>query len=626
MMIQENNLKFLKQYYPNLVTLVDNNREPSQVVGSVTRNNESNMTLIKNGKTYLMHSKYNAVDESQKWATTIRSEIKSSGCVLLFGMGIGYFLEALLELPEVSQVFICEPSAEVFNFLISHRNIRPMLSNSKVKMVAVGSEDLFLLDIANQISTYLSSKNLSIVAAPIYLRMFGNTFEDLTLKIRSTLMDQIANFQTNEKFQNLWTHNILNNLPYTIKYPSFQCFKDLWKDRPAIIVGSGPSLKEDIHYLRRLQNKCLIIAAGSSIQALQHHGIQPHLIVSMDGGLPNLHVFENIDTSQVPLLFISQIYYGILELYEGKMVSALFSNDLISRYLWADRCIPEFYNTSTVTGTAVQAAEFMGSNRIILMGQDLSYPDQEFYAPGVNHIPEHIKNEIIENEDLWVDNVSGGKNRTTQKMMVTLEDLELLVEIETLKEVRFINTSKKGAIIRGTEFQTMDELMDGLLELSSEDINLDKQIVSPSLKEQAQLFAQIKAKLKYIRNQADSLSVRVQQLCDIFLEMQKNVLNRNSSKVKQNLILVDEKWNWITSREVFTEFYSFSRKQYISIYRRHVPIIVETKDPIKKAELIIEHLGNLVRNMQQYIPELQMLLTQTIEKLNGFSIELPEVN
>lgn len=624
-MILENNLKFLNQYYPNLVALVEDDRDESNVVGSLTRNNEPNLSLIINGQSYLLHSKYNASDESRKWVSTIQPDIKSSGCVVLFGMGVGYFLEALLELPEVSQVFVCEPSVEVFKHLISERNVRTMLSNSKVKMIAVGSEELFMLDVANQISTYLSSKNLSIVAAPVYRRMYESIFEDLTIKIRSTLMDQIANFQTNEKFQNLWSLNIFRNLPYTIKYPSFQSFKDLWKDRPAIIVGSGPSLQEDIYFLRQLQNKCLIIAAGSSIQALQSNGIHPHLIVSMDGGLPNLHVFENTDTSKSPLLFIPQIYHGILELYEGNMVSALFTNDLISQYLWADRHIPEFYNTSTVTGTAIQAAEFIGSNKIILMGQDLSYPDQQFYSPGVNHIPDDVKNDIINSEDLWVENVVGGKNRTTQKMMVTLEDLELLVEIESLKGVSFINTSKKGAVIKGTEFQTMDELMDGLLQLSSEDINLDKHILPPSLKEQDQLFAQMKSKLQYILKQADSLSSRVQKVCDIFLEMRRNILNRNHSKINQNLIKVDEHWNWITSREVFTVFYSYARKQYISIYKRYVPIIVEMKDPFKKAELIMEHLGSLLQNMQQYIPELQLLLTEAIEKLNDFSNELSEV-
>ncbi len=60
---------------------------------------------------------------------------------------------------------------------------------------------------------------------------------------------------------------------------------------PAVVVGSGPSLGMEIEALRRLKNHVCIIAAGSSIQALLKHGIEPDLIVAMDPSDKNYEVF-----------------------------------------------------------------------------------------------------------------------------------------------------------------------------------------------------------------------------------------------------------------------------------------------------------------------------------------------
>src|SRR5690606_23769175 len=109
-----------------------------------------------------------------------------------------------------------------------------------------------------------------------------------------------------------WAFNIINNLKFCQLSTSAEVFKNIGSELSAVVIGSGPSLQYDVHLINQLKSKCLLIAAGSSIQALEYHGIYPHLVVSIDGGIPNYRVFQNINTSQVPLLFASQIHSDIL--------------------------------------------------------------------------------------------------------------------------------------------------------------------------------------------------------------------------------------------------------------------------------------------------------------------------
>ncbi|MED5018437.1 DUF115 domain-containing protein [Paenibacillus chibensis] len=612
-----NNIKYLKQYYPSLLSIIDENREsldPNQQL--LTRNNEPNMKFSIDGHEFLLHSKYNAYAEAQKWASTIRENVKS-GHVILFGIGMGYFLEALLELTEVTYVYVCEPSREIFNHMIEARDIRTFLRNPKIKLLAVGSDDLLLAQLGKLIAADISTE-MTTAVPNIYTRLYSDVYKSFIENIKNSLTDQVGNFHTYQTFQDVWTENLLNNIPYTITCPPLNFAEGMMKGKTAIIVGSGPSLSRDIDHLRQLKDKCLIIAAGSSIQALQKNGIQPHFVVSVDGSEPNLRVFENADTLGTPLFFAPEIHYEILERYQDQMAFVLMNNNSLADYLYSDRNIPKFISTRTVTGTAIQIAEYMGANKIILTGQDMSYPENQFYSAGVNHISDEAKNTTVNSANLLIDNVEGGKNPTTQSMLITLQDIELLIKIISRKGVEFINASQKGATIGGTEYRSLDSMMEELNHNPSEDIDFRNNIQSPTLEEQQRLFSQMTSKLKYVVKQTDLVEKKLKLLLDILNKLNAESSIRNKAKVSQSLSEIDDLWQWITKQETFTAFYTFSRDHYINIYKRYVPMIIESRDVFEKSNLIVKHLGNLARNIQIYLPQLRGMLQNTIDRIQAY--------
>lgn len=621
MSMLERNLALLQSRYPELVRLIDDYSEDGPTKVTYTKNNEPNIALMLGEEQIFLHSRYNAVSEAQKWLASIEDQLTRTEQVLLFGTGMGYFLEAVLRHPKVKGVILVEPDVTVFNTMVRFRDVRNILSDSRIQMLAVGSHESVFAELANYISTRMLG-TLSFLVPPVYHRYLKESLNQLKGIIASAVNNEASNLQTYNKFQKTWLENILSNLPYTINNPSINVLSGLLQGKKVIIVGSGPSLQKDIHYLKKLKDKCFIIAAGSSIQSLQYYEITPDLAITMDGGEVNSRVYENIDTTLAPLLFITQSHYRIPEIYRGQLMYALFEEDPVSEYLYRDRSVAVFRPTASVTGTALQVAAYLGANEIYLMGQDLSYPGGQFYSPGVEHLTERVKQNALKDADELVDNVDGGKNATTKIMTITRQNIEMNIKVLSTQGIKVINTSKGGAVLEGTEWVSMDELYPQLQWLSDEKFEFSSKIISLSPSERLDRFNITISKLQYILKQIDDMSKKLNQLYSCLKKLKKNISIRNVKKLKQSLTEINDHWQWITSQDCFNTFYSFGLAQQVKKYMKYVPLIVEAKDPFQKAELIEEHLGELVHQLKTFEPELREIIIGAIDRLNMFRSEV----
>ena len=84
---------------------------------------------------------------------------------------------------------------------------------------------------------------------------------------------------------------------------------------PVIIVGSGPSLEENIEWLRAAQDKAIIISSGSSMAVLLKHGIKPDFqaVLERAKAVYDRHkeAAEEYDFKDVHAVMTSTIWPGI---------------------------------------------------------------------------------------------------------------------------------------------------------------------------------------------------------------------------------------------------------------------------------------------------------------------------
>lgn len=619
----ESNMSFLRDIYPEVFNLINKAHDSKGLYeSSVTRNGEPNLQIFVEGKTFYLHSNYNAKEESRKWIQSVRDKILHSKQILITGIGLGTYLEELLLTTNAKDIFIYEPSVDILKELLKKKDIIPLLSDQRIRLLAVGDDQLVQHQIGDFISQYISG-SFAMISPPIYEKLFPEVLNKFELNTRDMLINQRANFQTLTKNQTEWLSNILCNLPHVVANSNVKVLMNVWRDKhvKAIIVGSGPSLKKDIHYLTKLKDKCLIIAAGSSIQALEYHGVYPHFVVTMDGTLSNYDVFKNIDVSQVPLVFCSQTHYAIVDDYRSELFSLSFGKDTITNQLLdPEDSLPSFLTTATVTGTAMQIAAYMGVSEVILMGQDLSYPDDQFYAAGVNHVTEEDKHTSISKANLTVENVDGGENRTSSGMNVLKKSVELITLMLSSQGIRVINTSKKGAVIEGTEWVSMDILAPTLIDSPSREFDIS---IYKSIKKDEDIIrnlSKVNERLNEVLGQIVKMEIKIKKLNDWISKLERGLTNRNMKTINRALLEVNKLWNWITKQDLFKVFYNFSLEHKINVYMRYVPEIVETTETMKKARLIVDHLGILIKQIDAFNPDLIVTIREAMDRIEKYRI------
>src|SRR5690606_5297419 len=170
--------------------------------------------------------------------------------------------------------------------------------------------------------------------------------------------------------------NALINARRNLRTRSFRGLRDVCAGVPAVIAGSGPSLGLATDKLRAISDRVLLIASVSSIQQLLHHGLEPDLIVSIDPGEWNLRVFEKLDVSQIPFLYVPALKHSAIRDDRSPfLLHAYVDVDTLANYIMDPGDEDVILQTSTtVAGAAVQAAVWMGCRDIVFIGHDFSFP------------------------------------------------------------------------------------------------------------------------------------------------------------------------------------------------------------------------------------------------------------
>ncbi|WP_019424721.1 motility associated factor glycosyltransferase family protein [Paenibacillus sp. OSY-SE] len=608
------NTKVLSKHFPQVAALLEANTVDGGIYRNITaRDGSPNVEIHKNERVVALHSLYHPNREAEGWLKSIENRIEESGHVLIVGFGLGYHLQHLLKKYPTKKYYIYEPDIQLLHLALKLRDLTDILNHPSVITLAVGEEDYVLTLLLEAISSLVTDK-FEEVTIPIYKQLYGETISKLHTISKQILLQYRANYITQYYFEKAWFQNIIYNIDKVLTSKSIVSLEKACSDIPAIIVGSGPSLKDDIGYLREISSKVLIIAAGSSVQALLHHNIEPHLVISMDGGEPNLKVFQNVDTTQIPLLFATTIHHGIVEQNHEWRLSTRLNLDEITPYLFSNsEGEPSFISTGSVTGTCIQFAAFIGCKKIYLAGQDLSYPNDEYYSEGVKHITEEAKKNTIEAAHEWIENVHGGKNRTTDKMLVTLRDLELLMSIYT--DIEFINTSSKGAAIKHTVFRPMKECKEDLMILPAREKDWFKQLIEGIPAYSEQTISKVGAKLQSELQTLKMLNKKTSSIIKVISELEH--LNPNQKeKCSKLLMKVNKQWGQVTNSGSFKSYISFALETPLSQYMRYVPDIVNETNEYKKSKLIVQHLGSFTQNISKFIPFAEKCMEEAIRRVD----------
>ncbi|WCT55364.1 DUF115 domain-containing protein [Paenibacillus kyungheensis] len=550
-------------------------------------------------------------DKDEAWLEAVRGSVGDLNLIFVYGFGQGLGIADLLEMYPNRWLFVYEPDEEAFMESMKNYDFRELLTHPNLHWLSVGESQLNMLFYL--VCSYMQQE-MAFVALRHYLDHDMEILHDIKKKFTEYSFTFNSNKKTEEFFRQDWVRNSLYQMPNMLASPSIEQLLNSFEGVTAVITASGPSLQEDIEWIERLKSHALVIAAGSSIQALVKNDIQPHMTVIMDGNEINNKVFKDPKTLEAPLFHTSSAYYEISGRKHHDLIYSVMGNDEFSQYLMGLKKEQiAISSTPTVAGTAIQAAIRLGATRIIMMGQDLSFPDNKYYADGVGHVEVKHTDVTVQTATQKILNVKGTYNLTDSSFLFMKDSLEDI--INAYPSVEFINTTKNGAVIEGTTWMSIEEAFDMLADQHIEPHPVESLIAKSKSEINGDTKAYVQNKMNYVINDLKEMKKEISEIQKLMNKIEEHSRTK-PMKAQKTLELIEQKWGTIANREWFEPIFNTVMPTDLREFDQQLPFIVTEKNLSIKCKLINQYLGKLLKDLIEKEPFLEQLFSESLIKIS----------
>jgi hypothetical protein len=215
------------------------------------------------------------------------------------------------------------------------------------------------------------------------------------------------------------------NLPRLAISGTIEAWRNTARDRPAVVVGAGPSLDRNVHELAAFRERLFIVACDAALATLQRAGVRPDLVVSTDHAEKVWRFFAALEPawSDVPVACIPGSAWPLIRHHPG---APAFGVGRDPRDALFDRLagpLPVFDSGQCVGHAAFELACLAGAAPVIMIGFDLGYAGDRFHARDMAVPYFHDSPPQAENV-LTVPGALGGCIRTEVSMLLYLREFE----------------------------------------------------------------------------------------------------------------------------------------------------------------------------------------------------------
>jgi hypothetical protein len=449
---------WLKEKYPKIYTKVKDTSQDDDYRLHILPAKLGGNTLQYEGegKKVFIHSSYDPIKEAKRWAGNV--DLKQDSVVIVYGLGFGYHVEQLLKrMGDENRLLIVEPSASIFLHAVEMDWVRQLLEEKRV-FISVADDQKGITFFLSQYIPYDKMEHCVFVDFGPYSRIFSRNYKDFTDAIRDVINAKVINRNTLLHFAAQWQDNFFSSLPYALSSIPIGRIFDKFIGKPVVIVSAGPSLNKNMHLLKDIKNKALILCVGTALKALLKEDIIPDIVVSVDGSLKNYEHFKDVSCS-IPLAYSFTLHPSIVEAWQGPR---FFMNIYDPMSMWLEAQLGEAIGMvesgPSVANVSFSLALHMRANPIILIGQDMAYsPDGHTHAQGTTY--EKDKVEVDSGKYKYVEGIDGQPVPTSASFLSFLTWFENTIQAKG-DDVTVIDATEGGAKIHGAHIMTFREAID----------------------------------------------------------------------------------------------------------------------------------------------------------------------
>lgn len=373
------NLKALQDINPELATkLIELKEECDWIIPIKSQNGNLNILVKRGGGEFLPgYSMENPSKEGDDAAKTML--LYKQNISVVVGMGVGYLVNSILKKSEKEhRIVVVEPVLPMVKIALHNFDFFNAIMKKELIIVTSADQVVLVLQIlAGQLMIEgwnMTTDKYTTNRPEEYNKLITITAESLNQILCNT--GTIAGAAGG-----IIADNDISCLPYVIRHRGVEELKGLFRDKPAILVSTGPSLSRNIHHLIDIKDRVIIIAVGQALRVLLAYNIRPDFISTVDFGEVNIGHFKGLMGSGVPLTTINRTYAPLLKEWQGpKFIAATpvpGFEEMASGILTKKGFIEA---GGSVAHMCLGLAQLLECNPVIFIGQDLALGEN-------SHIP-----------------------------------------------------------------------------------------------------------------------------------------------------------------------------------------------------------------------------------------------
>lgn len=469
------NLALLKEHQPILYHKLDNylrgkySPKDNSVERILLARHEDlviNIMVKCQEKDYVLCDHEDPINEAYAWIDKYVDP--SNKADIVFGLGMAFHLEVLLTSFSYKKVIVIEPNIELFYQIACVRNLEPVIK--KAELFVDDDFDLILGKI-NSLFWDTEKGGIQVQPLEVYGEMFSSIWEELRSRFIKHAESFTVDIATRRYFGELWVHNNIKNLNRINEVSNAHELVGKFKGIPGILVSAGPSLKKNIHLLKDLKDKCVIMAGGTAVKVMESFGLSPHFMLGIDAGDKEGEIHGSVKNKDIYFVYSNQVSVHSVKGYQGPKFLMNYPVDMYTaKFLEFSKIKSEFFLSGpSVANTCFDILFKMGCNPIVILGQDLAFTEGSMYAgeaPGskVNNSTDFESQGYILAKDIF-----GNDIYTTQPFLAMRNWFEGYFE-KVGDKVEIINATEGGLNISFARNETLQNVLDSF-EFSTAEIS-----------------------------------------------------------------------------------------------------------------------------------------------------------
>ena len=383
--------------------------------------------------------------------------------MFMFGVGLGFHLGYLYERITPVNLYIIEPCSDFFYLslcVFDYSNLIDYVKTQNLGLKFFIGEDhsKMLMDI----STYSAKYPMNFATTSFYNHYPSEKMRELWKTLEGNIVSLIwgAGF-----FDDTLTGmcqsrlNILNHIQFLEQQTKLP---EQYTSVPVLVIGSGPSLDEELELIKKNNNKVFIIACGTALTALLNYGINVDIFVAVERTPDVYKSLLTINDSKLldNILCIAPdtTYPQTINLFKHKVIGFKV-NEAMYRALAFNKKLDnyqKFYPLSMinplVANMGIVIATFLQFKEIYLVGVDCGSAYEEAHSKySMYYENKKLKKEYTDmtlnkNPNVYPGNFTDTV-RTNDLFTTSLHCMEKVIHANK-KQITYYNASN-GAKIEG---------------------------------------------------------------------------------------------------------------------------------------------------------------------------------